>query len=379
MAMTTTTTTIPKPQLEGIQTVPPSRITEPRTTRHVSPSDEAGLTKGCFNLVLFYSNRSVREDSGWVAAGWMKESLARVLNQQPLLGGRLRKTGDEMEIVSNDSGARLLEATVAVGLKEFMATAGEVRAAAEAELVFWKEIDEQSLEFSPLLYVQVTNFKCGGYSVGISCSLLVADLLIAGNFLHKWGEIQKGMISTSAAGANLPIFYLPNLKPNGSFTLEAFSSTPTRGQAHTLILKITRPNNQLGLEAQLAELCVEEAQRRFGSKGEISSFRVVDLKESPAVLKVKTWSPESEGNEGKKPAAGGGGISAGNATWEDLGIEGVSFYAGNKPASVASWVSWLNDDVLVMPIRDCGGVGGGDVIVVVAVPGKGKRMNDIVL
>ncbi|CAI0532340.1 unnamed protein product [Linum tenue] len=366
------TAALPKPELQGIQTKPPMKITEPRRSRRVSPT---GMRKGCLNLVLFYSNRAVREDSGWVAAGWIKESLMQALNDQPLLAGRLRKEGSEiMEIVSNDSGGRLLEATVAMGLEEFMEMEEEVRAAAEADLVFWKDIDQQSPHFSPLLYVQVTNFKCGGYSVGISCSLLLADLLIADNFLRKWGEIHKEMISTSSA--NLPIFYLPHMKPNGSFTLKAFSSTPTRGQAHTFILKITQPRDQLDREeAQLAELCMEEAHRRFGSEGKILSFRVVDLKEPPTVSEVKAWRPESE----KKPPPGGGGITIGNATWKDLGIDEVSFYDGNKPAGVTCWVSWQNDYVLVMPIRDCGGFGGNsDVIVVVAVPGEEKSVNAIV-
>lgn len=155
--------------IEGVLTITPSKITEPRQVRQVSANDPIGLGLfgQCLHVVLYY--KSSQEDSGWLHAGWMKESLARALLDQPMISGRLRRrdiAGDddldqqihhELEIVSNDSGARLIEARIPITLSEFLDS--KTRETAEAELVFWKDIDEQSPQFCPLFFVQVTYIR----------------------------------------------------------------------------------------------------------------------------------------------------------------------------------------------------------------------------
>ncbi|CAN1195564.1 Agmatine hydroxycinnamoyltransferase 1 [Linum perenne] len=360
-------TPTPKPQLQAIQTIPPSIVTHPRTTRHVSldDHDDEKTLKGCLNIVMFYNNTS-DQGSGWIVAGWMKDSLARAMNEQPLLSGRVVGEKDGvLEIVSNDSGVRLLEATIGVRLEEFLEMEDGVKGEGEGELVFWKEVDDVSPQFSPLLYVQVTNFSCGSYSIGISCSLLLADILITHNFLQKWGEIQRQIIISNSSSVNIPIFYLPNLKPAGSFTLEAFDSTATRGQSHTLILKAKQQHqNETSL---LVNSCAEKAQHVLGSSEvKVSSFRLVSssMEEEKNVLRVKKWGAiEEEGGE----------LVVENASLDDLGIGEVSFYQGNKPVGLSCWVGWKDDETgLVMTIDD-GKKNGDDVIVFVAVPGGEKK------
>ncbi|CAN1174725.1 Protein ECERIFERUM 26-like [Linum perenne] len=393
---TNTTAAVPKPHLEGILTVMPMAVTEPRLIRHVSPASDAdepvggsGILKGCLNVVLYYTRSApAREDSGWVAAGWMKESLARALSENPLLGGRLRRgeegevengarTGDleKLEVVSNDSGARLLEATIPVNLEEFMEIDEKVRAAAEADLVFWKEIDEITPQFSPLFYVQVTNFKCGGYSVGISCSLLLADLILTGNFLQRWGQIQQKFVpryvasSTGDGDGNntvkqLPIFYLPNLKLNSSFPLDVFNKTPSRGQALTFILKSAQLlQNDTDL---IASLCVNEAQRKVKgtTPDQFLMLEVAAAKESSTVgvLEVRTWRKLKESMVG---------IDDHVRSWEELRMEEVCFYEGKKPDGSACWVSWPNvDDGFLMASID---QVEGDNVVLVAIPDVEKQ------
>ncbi|CAN1834824.1 Vesicle-associated protein 2-1 [Linum perenne] len=354
-------TPTPKPQLQAIQTIPPSIVTHPRTTRHVSldDHDDEKTLKGCLNIVMFYNNTS-DQGSGWIVAGWMKDSLARAMNEQPLLSGRVVGEKDGvLEIVSNDSGVRLLEATIGVRLEEFLEMEDEVKGEGEAELVFWKEVDDVSPQFSPLLYVQVTNFSCGGYSIGISCSLLLADILITHNFLQKWGEIQRQIIISNSSSVNIPIFYLPNLKPARSFTLEAFDSTATRGQSHTLILKAKQQHqNETSL---LVNSCAEKARHVLGSSEvKVSSFRLISSsteEEEKNVLRVKKWGAiEEEGGE----------LVVENASLDDLGIGEVSFYQGNKPVGLSCWVGWKDDETgLVMTIDD-GKKNGDDIIVFVA-------------
>lgn len=149
---------VPKSQIEAFQTVTPLKVTDPREVRLISTAEPigSGIFTGCLNIVLYY-NKAMVEDSGWLVAGWIKESLGRALREQPMLSGRLRRGEDghgELEIVSNDSGARLVEAKISVPLQEFLDLKEKEKA--ETELVFWKDIDEQSPQFSPLLYVQAS-------------------------------------------------------------------------------------------------------------------------------------------------------------------------------------------------------------------------------
>lgn len=153
---------VPKLLIEGIQTVTPMMITEPRQTRQVLAAGDdhvlvgPGIFQRCLNMVQYYKKEK-EEDSGWLVAGWIKESLGRALLVQPMVCGRLRKGGEandgELEIVSNDSGIRLIEARIQMNLSEFLDL--KQREEAEAQLVFWKDIDEQNPQFSPLFYVQV--------------------------------------------------------------------------------------------------------------------------------------------------------------------------------------------------------------------------------
>lgn len=154
-------------EIEAVQTVPPSKITAPRTVRQVlSTSDVSGVSGGCLHVVLYYNKASDQGDSGSLHAGWIKESLAGALSEQPLLAGRLQKGEindnnivDEeakniVNVVSNDAGVRLIEARIGATMAEFLLETS-MRKEAEAELVFWKHIDQVDPQFCPLFYVQV--------------------------------------------------------------------------------------------------------------------------------------------------------------------------------------------------------------------------------
>ena len=122
----------------------------------------SGIFRRCLHVVLYYKNVS-EEDSGWIFAGWAKESLGKAISERPMLGGRLWRGEDgdgELEIVSNDSGVRLIETQVAVTLSEFLEL--KEKEEAEAQLVFWNDIDEHNSRFCPLFYVQVTKLTYPG-------------------------------------------------------------------------------------------------------------------------------------------------------------------------------------------------------------------------
>lgn len=153
---------VPKLQIEAVMSVSPQKITEPRRVRKVlvgEANTKSETLRGCYQVVLYYENSKEEEEFGWAMAGWTVESMGRALLEHPLLAGRLqrREEGEaetEMEIVSNDCGIRMVEARMSTTLSQFLETTekGDL----EAELVFWKDIDEESPEFSPLFYVQAS-------------------------------------------------------------------------------------------------------------------------------------------------------------------------------------------------------------------------------
>ena len=154
----------PKLQYEAVITVPPLKITLPRRARQVPVKNPTNKSTenfgGCYHVVMYYESVN-QEGFGWILAGWINESLGIALSENPLLAGRLQKKPEteaadndtQMVIVSNDCGIRMAEAKISIGLSEFLESSE--RCNLEHELVFWKDIDDQSPEFSPLFYVQV--------------------------------------------------------------------------------------------------------------------------------------------------------------------------------------------------------------------------------
>ena len=148
-----------KLHLETMQTAIPMNPTDPKLSLPVLLAENlgSGIYKRCFNIVMCY-NKTSEEDSSSIVGGWIRESLGKALSEhRPMLAGRLRRKdggGGEFEIVSNDSGVRLIEAQFAMSLQDFLEL--EDKKEAESQLVFWEDIDyEQNPQFSPLFYLQV--------------------------------------------------------------------------------------------------------------------------------------------------------------------------------------------------------------------------------
>ncbi|XP_062073891.1 uncharacterized protein LOC133778085 [Humulus lupulus] len=353
-------------EIEAVQTVPPSKITAPRKVRQVSWSPAAamgsdnvwGYWGGCFHMVLYYKKHHLGvsgEDSGSIHAGWIKESLATALSHQPLLSGRLQKSersilengdGDEEgevvhEIVANDAGARLIEARLPVTISEFLldldSSSKSYSSKKEAELVFWKDVDETDPRFCPLFYVQVTKFVCGGYSFGISCSLLLVDLLFKENFLKKWADIHKNLVSKER-----PLFYLPNIKytPASDIT-DVISSRASQDSGQTIIFNVTYSNeDNPSITTTLALLCVEEAGNKLGTKMDLEfslSYHsyVKEPSKNNMVMKLEKCSKYDQ-LASKKNLSLKNRIN--NASWDDFGTKELEFRNGNEPLSVSNWI-----------------------------------------
>ncbi|XP_065857067.1 3'-N-debenzoyl-2'-deoxytaxol N-benzoyltransferase-like [Euphorbia lathyris] len=350
-------------QIEAVQTVTPYLVTQPRQIWKVSVKDPIGssIFKASLNIILFCNKE---EGSGWHVAGWIKESLGRALKDEPLLSGRLRRGQNghsDLEIVSDDSGVRLVEAKIDTTMQHFLALEDVKKA--ESRLVFWKDIDELNPQFSPLFYLQVTNFQCGGYSIGISCSILFADVLITDNFLQKWAKIHRDIVSRNNE-AKVPVFYLPNLKPVHENLNGEFSSTTREKITQTVVYKISNTYEMVNLKENLALFCLEEAEKKFRIAKTSPEFGFL-VKESPKVIKDRSWKKCEIGKFENDEVV----ILKTSDLNECMGMEEVYLREGSKPATVSYWISSGDDGVhaIVGPSYDKLG-DSGDLNIIITMP-----------
>ncbi|KAK4363335.1 hypothetical protein RND71_018576 [Anisodus tanguticus] len=333
----------PKLQVEAIQTVIPVKITDPRLSRRIALSKilPPGDLERRFHMILYY-NKISETDSGWIVAGWFKESLGSAIVESPIFAGRLRKLEDgNFELVSNDSGVRLLEANYPMNMDDFIDL--KEKENIENELVFWEDIHETSPQFSPLFYVQVTNFKCGGYSIGISCSLFLADPFAMTSFLKMWSKIHNNLVS-QIDSPKIPVFYTPNFTKIGSSPSLSTNIPKTRNQiTQTLIFK--NPKNPLKINdddliKNLTSKCIGEIEGKIGKN--ISSNFTFLVKENFENVKVENCSRE----EIIKDECG---LSIILGNWDNLVADKVRFTEGNKAIHISCWIiNGENNQDLVM-------------------------------
>ncbi|CAI9775584.1 unnamed protein product [Fraxinus pennsylvanica] len=340
-----------KVHIESIQTVVPIKPTDPINSGRITISSQnldSSILGRLFHLILCY-NKASDEDSGWLMAGWIKESLSIALCELPILAGRLRvqesEDGDRnLHIVLNDSGVRLVEARVEMKLADFLDL--EEKKEAQGEVVFWEDVLELNQpQFSPLFYVQVTNFSCGGYSIGISCSLLLADPFALTAFLKRWANDHSSLLSKPDAPTT-PICYLPKLRQLGSSKALLSGINTSKYPAQSVIFNI--PTNILNLDKNvyknLAALCIDEAERKKGRK--FGSKFSLFVKKPYEVLNVEMCSTECL-NE--KTFCTVNGLTC--AGWDFvLGADETWFDEGNMPAYVSCWINSMSDEGSVMII-----------------------------
>ncbi|WCJ25799.1 HXXXD-type acyl-transferase family protein [Euphorbia peplus] len=365
---------VPKSQIEAMQTVPPYKVTDPRPILKVSAQEhpiESSIFKSCLNIIMFCDKQIDDEhDSGWHLAGFIKESLGRALREQPLLSGRLRRgegRNGDLEIVGNDSGARLFEATIDISLEDFLGLEDVQKA--ESELVFWKDIEEMFPQFSPLFYVQVTNFKCGGYSIGISCSMLLADILIMDNFLQKWTQIHRNIVSKNKS--KVPIFYVPDMKAPSLNLNGLFTSTTRPKLTQTVIYKISTISETVDFKENLALFCLEEAEKDLRITKTLPEFAFL-VKESPKAIRAQMWKKRDVGRSQNDKVV----ILKTSYLNERMGIDEVSFREGSKPITMSYWIGSGDGSVQTIAVPSYDKFGDyADINIIVTIPYENEISN----
>jgi hypothetical protein len=131
--------------------------------------------------VVFFYDRAL--DSGALEAG-----LAAALDHLPPFAGRLRTTGDRLELVCDGSGAAWAEADLPLTLAEAMARV----TLPTSGLVDHVDAPAARGGTTPLLNVRVSALADGGTALGISFHHAVGDMGTFMMLLRSWSALTAG-------------------------------------------------------------------------------------------------------------------------------------------------------------------------------------------
>ncbi|WOL06103.1 hypothetical protein Cni_G14835 [Canna indica] len=330
--------------VDAIQTATPGKVTAPGQARRISAAPGAlrpELLQSRFQAVLYYSKASEKESPLDVAA-WMKVSLSAALPDHPVLAGRLRRDGEDgegWEVKFNDSGVRLVQATAEVSMAELM-NSGDVRDK-ESKLAYWEEVDMEMPNFSALFYIQVTQFEGDGYTIGISCSLLLADPLFLANFLKSWARTHAQMLAQGRLTES-PIFHLSYFERRDhphhikSTKLESNPTDSSSPSSSTMLFKVNRNLDAQSYDA-FATACLQETTERLGAKP-VPNFYLM-ISDHATGLKIEPCADAS-------PRSSSRALDV--AWWDQFGLDELVFAGTNKPLHVSCQVVSRVDGCLAM-------------------------------
>ncbi|XP_073105615.1 protein ECERIFERUM 26-like [Elaeis guineensis] len=105
------------------------------------------------------------------------------------VSGRIRRTDNGRPYVKcNDCGVRIVETKCGVTLEEWL----EIKDSSRWRQLVPEKVLGPDLQFSPLVFVQFTRFKCGGMAIGFSWSHVLGDAITATNFINLWAQLLSG-------------------------------------------------------------------------------------------------------------------------------------------------------------------------------------------
>ncbi|PWA61949.1 HXXXD-type acyl-transferase family protein [Artemisia annua] len=119
----------------------------------------------------------------------IKETMFNWLNYAYIPCGRFRRSDSGRPYIKcNDSGVRIIEAKCRVCLDEWL----ESKDGSRHKLLVPNQVLGPDLNFSPLVMIQLTDFKCGGKSVGMTWSHVLGDTFSAVGFMNLWSQVFGG-------------------------------------------------------------------------------------------------------------------------------------------------------------------------------------------
>ncbi|XVF29025.1 hypothetical protein REPUB_Repub15cG0084200 [Reevesia pubescens] len=176
-----------------ISSVGPGQVTGSDVVYNLSGLDLA-MKLHYLKGVYFFSSQAVEG----LTLMHMKETMFYWLNNYYIICGRIKRNESGRPYIKcNDCGVRFVEGVCDKTIDEWLEIGDE---SLNNLLVYHRAIGPE-LSFSPTVYLQVTRFKCGGISLGMSWAHILGDAFSASNFINSWGQ------------------YIERLKSNAPLTL----------------------------------------------------------------------------------------------------------------------------------------------------------------
>ncbi|XP_038898516.1 protein ECERIFERUM 2 [Benincasa hispida] len=123
----------------------------------------------------------------------LKKPLFQLLELYYVVSGRIRRRIEDEDrpfIKCNDSGVRIVEADCEKTIEEWLSI-GDDKISHRDDCLVHSQAIGPDLGFSPLAFIQLTRFKCGGLSVGLSWTHVLGDIFSASTFINVWGYIMN--------------------------------------------------------------------------------------------------------------------------------------------------------------------------------------------
>ncbi|KAI3746929.1 hypothetical protein L6452_09371 [Arctium lappa] len=118
----------------------------------------------------------------------IKDTMFKWLSHAYIPCGRFRRSDSGRPFIKcNDCGVRFIEARCTMTLDEWL----ELRDDGNHKLLVPNQVLGPDLSFSPLVLMQLTKFKCGGTSVGMSWAHVLGDAFSAAGFMNLWGQATR--------------------------------------------------------------------------------------------------------------------------------------------------------------------------------------------
>ncbi|XP_020263172.1 uncharacterized protein LOC109839154 [Asparagus officinalis] len=236
----------------------------------------------------------------------------------------------------------------------------------EGVLGYWIDVDREKPEMSALFYIQVTEFQGDGYSIGISCSLLLADPLFLTQFLKKWAVAHCSMLAQ--AHPKTPMFHLNYFRiPQRPKHLKSipFDHTQPKPTTKTILFKSNPHQTPRLNHATLASICIKKATHLLDIDPLLKFSLIVNNPNPNGDLTVGSC----QGEELVHSDVCDGAVAA--ASMDEFGLDELAMSEGNVPVHVSCGVvTSCETEGLVVVMTPGYDDGASEVLISVTIPKK---------
>ncbi|KAF5466878.1 hypothetical protein F2P56_016761 [Juglans regia] len=139
---------------------------------------------------IYFYRPTTSGASNFFDARVLKNALSKALVPFYPMAGRLKLDGNgRIEIDCNAEGVLFVEAEISTVLDDL----GDFAPTLELRQLIPAVDYSKGIDSYPLLYAQVTYFKCGGVSLGIGIHHIVADGFSGLHFVNTWSDMARGL------------------------------------------------------------------------------------------------------------------------------------------------------------------------------------------